>query len=45
MDIFGKEIDLIARLNQMDLNGWEILNFIINGSNSYDWYKNIDQFF
>ncbi len=45
MDIFGKEIDIISRLNQMDLNGWEILNFIINGSNSYDWYKNIDQFF
>jgi hypothetical protein len=45
MNLFGKEINVISRLNHLDIDGHEILKFIINSPNSYDWYKNINDFF
>lgn len=45
MYYYGKKIDLICKIKEFDISGREILEFIVNGSNPYDWYKSLDNFF
>jgi hypothetical protein len=45
INYYGKKIDLIVKIKQLDISGSEILQFIINGSNPHDWYKSLETFF
>jgi len=45
IEYYGKKIDVVSKLKELDLSGSEILEFIVNGSNPYDWHKELDQFF
>ena len=45
INYYGKKIDIVSKIKELDLSGREILEFIINGSNPYDWYKSLDIFF
>ena len=42
---YGKKIDIVSKIKYLDISGREILLFIINGSNPYDWYKSMNNFF
>ena len=45
MNYYGKKIDTVSKIKALDVSGREILEFIVNGSNPYDWYKSLDNFF
>jgi hypothetical protein len=45
MNYYGKKIDLVSKIKELDVSGREILDFIINGSNPYDWYNSLINFF
>lgn len=45
MNYYGKKIDTVSKIKELDISGSEILKFIVNGSNPYDWYKSLDNFF
>jgi len=45
MNYYGKKIDLVSKIKNLDVSGREILEFIMNGTNPYDWYKSLNNFF
>lgn len=45
INYYGKKIDLVVKIKKLDISGREILQFIINGTNPYDWYKSLENFF
>ena len=45
INYYGKKIDLVVKIKELDISGPEILQFIINGTNPYDWYKSLEIFF
>ena len=45
INYYGKKIDIVSKIKYLDISGREILLFIINGSNPYDWYKSMNNFF
>lgn len=45
INYYGKKIDLVVKIKELDISGPEILQFIINGTNPYDWYKSLENFF
>jgi hypothetical protein len=45
MNYYGKKIDTVSKIKYLDVSGREILEFIINGSNPYDWSKSLNNFF
>lgn len=45
INYYGKKIDLVVKIKELDISGREILQFIINGTNPYDWYKSLENFF
>jgi hypothetical protein len=42
---YGKKINSVTKIKELDVSGREILLFIINGPNLYDWGKSLDNFF
>jgi len=42
---YGKKLDIVSKIKEMDISGREILEFVIHGAEPYDWYKNLDNFF
>ena len=44
INYYGKKIDLVVKIKGLDISGREILQFIINGTNPYDWYKSLQNF-
>jgi len=45
LDFYSKSLDNIVKIKRLDLTSGEILRFITNDQNIYNWYKNIDYFF
>lgn len=45
INYYGKKIDLVVKIKDLDISGREILEFIINGSNPYYWYNSLNNFF
>jgi hypothetical protein len=45
MNYYGKKIDTVSKIKDLDVSGREILEFIINGENPYDWYNSLNNFF
>ena len=45
MNYYGKKIDIVSKIKALDVSGREILEFIVNGTNPYDWYNSLNNFF
>jgi hypothetical protein len=45
MNYYGKKIDLVSKIKDLDISGREILEFIVTTSNLYDWSKTLNNFF
>ena len=45
MNYYGKKMEIVSKIKNLDVSGREILEFIINGENPYDWYKALNHFF
>ena len=45
LDYYSNTIEIIIKIKRLNLTGREIMRFITNDQNIYNWYKNIDYFF
>ena len=45
LDYYSNTIEIIIKIKRLDLTCREIMRFITNDQNIYNWYKNIDYFF
>ena len=45
LDYYSNNIEIIIKIKRLDLTCREIMRFITNDQNIYNWYKNIDYFF
>ena len=45
MNYYGKKIDTVSKIKDLYVSGREILEFIVNGENPYDWYNSLNNFF
>ena len=42
---FGAQLDYAAKIREMDIDGYELLDFITTDADSYKWQSNIGNFF
>jgi len=45
LDYYSNTIEIIVKIKRLDLTSREIMRFITNDQNIYNWYKNVDLFF